>query len=117
MISFDPESLEVIIHGEVFALTHLPFLIQKIVVECAETHPLGFISFISGLVEMNLSPTYIRDSDSKNLFDKIKELKQLISADSNGPKPTLNNTNIEEPQTTIPETIPQPLDAERKKRK
>ena len=103
VISFDPDSLEVIIHGQVLPNTFLPFLIQKIVVERALTHPLGFISFISGLVEMNISPTYIRDNDSKNLFEKIKELKQSISSDNS--RNSLNPV----PETNIPKTVPQLL--------
>ena len=101
VISFDPDNLEVIIHGQVLPNSYLPFLIQKIIVEREVSHPLGFISFISGLVEMNISPTYIRDNDSKNLFEKIKELKQSISSDNS--RDSLNPV----PETNIPETVPQ----------
>ena len=106
-ISWDQNSLELILNGKTVKFSNLNLLVMKVIQSSSNTIPLGLVNFLNALVINKIPMSYVRDGDSKNIRQALIEIqgKQSVVAEQTNTTETLSQEEVND----IPEVddIPQ----------
>ena len=95
-ISWDYNTLEIIIRNEFVPHSNLKVLLEKIVQVEPKTLPVGLALFIYNLIEIQCSVTHFKSADSLNIRSNLLKIKKnnnlLLSQQNDGYNETLSTT-------------------------
>ena len=73
-LSWDPETLEIIISGEPVKYTNIALLVRKIVSVGPTTLPIGFVLFLDSLRKIKAPYTLLRNGDAVSVLDTLSRI-------------------------------------------
>ena len=83
-LDWNDDTLELSVDGEYVAHSNIHLLTTKLVHDSSPQIPLGFVTYIDGLLRLKIPLSYFRDSDAiqtREALIKIKSDKSLVEAD------------------------------------
>ena len=95
-ISWDSNSLELIINAKSIAHTNMNLLVNKIIHNSSPTIPFGLTTFVHSLLTYRVPVSYIRDADSRNIRQALLEIRGQ-------PQTSVNAIQSEQQQEAQPE--------------
>ena len=73
-LTWDPETLEIIISGETIKYTNIALLVKKIVSVAPASLPIGFVLFLASLQKIKAPHTLIRNGDAISVLENLSRL-------------------------------------------
>ena len=103
-LSWDPETLEIIISGEPIKYTNIALLVKKIVSVAPASLPIGFVLFLASLQKIKAPYTLIRNGDAINVLENLSRLGGSLEPAATEPTPPAVEEQAEEPMIQQPST-------------
>lgn len=99
-ISYDKQNFQLIINDRHLKFTNIKLLLKRLLEVSDPTQPLGFVSWISALLQIKLPYHFFRSGDSIEVRDQLLALQQQTSNEENDTQPK-NEMNSEKKEETI----------------
>ena len=77
-LSWDPESLEIIVNGVSIKYSNIALLVKKVVTVGPATLPLAFTIFLASLVKIKAPYSLLRNGDAINVLENFDRMKAAI---------------------------------------
>ena len=108
-LSWDPESLEIIVNGVSIKYSNIALLVKKVVTVGPATLPLAFTIFLASLVKIKAPYSLLRNGDAINVLENFDRMKAAIEDTTQ----TTSKTDLPVPGQNIAlsETAPAPAPA------
>ena len=103
-LTWDPETLEIIISGETIKYTNIALLVKKIVSVAPASLPIGFVLFLASLQKIKAPHTLIRNGDAISVLENLSRLGGSVEPAATEPTQPAVEEQAEEPMIEQPST-------------
>ena len=81
-ISWDFETLEIVIDGEQLKYTNIVYLIKRVITVNPASIPLGLTLFLDALMKIKAPMTLIKNGDAKQILENLQKINDAAAAQS-----------------------------------
>lgn len=109
-ISWDSNTLELILSGQKISNSSMNLLINKVVKQSSPTIPFGLVNFLKSALIHRIPLSYIRDADSLNIRQALIDTSKgvLTALDNNNIPETSSGISSEQAGSSVPDPEPSP---------
>ena len=105
-LSWDPESLEIIVNGVPIKFSNIALLVKKVVTVGPATLPLAFTIFLASLVKIKAPYSLLRNGDAINVLENFDRMKAALEDTTQTTAKTDENLPLPGQNIALSETAP-----------